>query len=74
LARQRDIRDTIVLNTIVRRNGTIDVQRVVNDGIVPEDMLGRAIASIRQWDIEPGRMNGRQVDVFMNIELNIDCR
>ena len=65
--------ETLVLDAVVRRNGSVEVQGIVNDGNIPQDMVDAAASTVRQWDFEPGTLNGRPVDVSLNIEVNIDC-
>ncbi len=72
-ARLNRIDETLVLDAVVRRNGSVEVQGIVNDGNIPQDMVDAAASTVRQWDFEPGTLNGRPVDVSLNIEVNIDC-
>ncbi len=72
-ARLNRIDETLILDAVVRRNGSVEVQGIVNDGNIPQDMVEAAASTVRQWDFEPGTLNGRPVDVSLNIEVNIDC-
>ena len=72
-ARLNQIDETLVLDAVVRRNGTVEVQDIVNDGNIPQDMVDAAASTVLQWDFEPRTLNGRPVDVSLNIEVNIDC-
>ena len=72
-ARLNQIDETLVLDAVVRRNGSVEVHGIVNDGNIPQDMVDAAASTVRQWDFEPGTLNGRPVDVSLNIEVNIDC-
>ena len=67
------IDETLILDAVVRRNGSVEVQGIVNDGNIPQDMVEAAASTVLQWDFEPGTLNGRPVDVSLNIEVNIDC-
>ncbi len=49
------------------------MQGIVNEGNIPQDMVDAAASTVLQWDFEPGTLNGRPVDVSLNIEVNIDC-
>ncbi len=72
-ARLNRIDETLVLDAVVRRDGSVEVQGIVNDGNIPQDMVDAAASTVRQWDFEPGTLNGRPVDVSLNIEVNLDC-
>ncbi len=72
-ARLNQIDETLVLDAVVRRNGSVEVHGIVNDGNIPQDMVDAAASTVLQWDFEPGTLNGRPVDVSLNIEVNIDC-
>ena len=72
-ARLNRIDETLVFDAVVRRDGSVEVQGIVNDGNIPQDMVDAAASTVLQWDFEPGTLNGRPVDVSLNIEVNIDC-
>ena len=72
-ARLNRIDETLVLDAVVRRDGTVEVQGIVNAGNIPQDMVDAAASTVLQWDFEPGSLNGSPVDVSLNIEVNIDC-
>ncbi len=72
-ARLNRIDETLVLDAVVRRDGTVEVQGIVNEGNIPQDMVDAAASTVLQWDFEPGTLNGRPVDVSLNIEVNIEC-
>ncbi len=72
-ARLNRIDETLVLDAVVRRDGSVEVQGIVNAGNIPQDMVDAAASTVLQWDFEPGSLNGSPVDVSLNIEVNIDC-
>ena len=73
-ARLDEIESTVFIQSVVRRNGDIEFQRITMDPSIPDELLGETMSSVREWDFEPATMNGEPVDVFYNIEVNIDCR
>ena len=73
-ARLNRIDETLVLDAVVRRNGSVEVQGIVNDGNIPQGHVStRQPQPSGSGDFEPGTLNGRPVDVSLNIEVNIDC-
>jgi TonB family protein len=61
-ARRARYQGTVVLQAIVRRDGTIDILRVVRSlGLGLDE---RAVDALKQWRFQPGTKNGQAVDVF----------
>jgi TonB family protein len=71
-ARRTRQQGTVVIETIVRRDGTTEVIRVLN-GLSPE-LDEAAIGARRQWRFNPGTRNGEAVDVRLSIEINFTLR
>ncbi|MFN8007189.1 MAG: energy transducer TonB [Terriglobia bacterium] len=71
-ARKAKYQGVVVLSAIVRKDGTIEIQRVVRGlGLGLDE---NAIAALRQWKFRPGMRNGAPVDVALNIEVNFSLR
>ena len=71
-ARKAKYQGVVVLSAIVRKDGTIEIQRVVRGlGLGLDE---NAIAALRQWKFRPGMKNGAPVDVALNIEVNFSLR
>jgi protein TonB len=71
-ARKAKYQGVVVLSAIVRKDGTIEIQRVVRGlGLGLDE---NAIAALRQWKFRPGMKNGIPVDVALNIEVNFSLR
>ena len=71
-ARKAKYQGVVVLSAIVRKDGTIEIQRVVRGlGLGLDE---NAIAALRQWKFRPGMKNGTPVDVALNIEVNFSLR
>ena len=62
----------VVLEAIVRRDGTVDIQRVVRS--LGFGLDENAIQALKQWRFKPGTKNGVAVDVSLNIEVNFNLR
>lgn len=71
-ARKARYQGTVVLEAIVRRDGTVDIQRVVRS--LGFGLDENAIQALKQWRFRPGTRNGIPVDVSLNIEVNFNLR
>ncbi len=71
-ARKAKYQGTVILETIVRRDGTVEVVRVTRSlGFGLDD---KAIEAVVQWRFRPGMRNGEPVDVALKIEVNFNLR
>jgi protein TonB len=71
-ARKVRYQGTVLLAAIVKRDGTVDVTRVIR-------MLGfgldqNAIQALKQWRFRPAMKDGMPVDVTLNIEVRFNLR
>jgi periplasmic protein TonB len=71
-ARRARFQGTVVLQAIVRRDGTIDILRVVRS--LGFGLDENAITALKQWRFKPGTMEGQAVDVSLNVEVNFNLR
>jgi periplasmic protein TonB len=71
-ARKARYQGTVVLEAIVRRDGTCDIIRVVRS--LGFGLDENAMQALRQWRFRPGLRNGVPVDVSLNIEVNFNLR
>jgi len=71
-ARKARYQGTVVLEAIVRRDGTVDITRVVRS--LGFGLDENAIQALKQWRFKPGTRNGVAVDVSLNIEVNFNLR
>src|SRR5215467_1474145 len=71
-ARKARYQGTVVLEAIVRRDGTVDIQRIVRS--LGFGLDENAIQALKQWRFRPGMRNGVPVDVSLNIEVNFNLR
>ena len=71
-ARKARYQGTVVLEAIVKRDGTVDILRVVRS--LGFGLDENAIQALKQWRFKPGMRNGVPVDVALNIEVNFNLR
>lgn len=71
-ARKARYQGTVVLEAIVRRDGTCDIIRVVRS--LGFGLDENAMQALKQWRFRPGMRNGVAVDVSLNIEVNFNLR
>jgi len=71
-ARKARYQGTVVLEAIVRRDGTVDILRVVRS--LGFGLDENAIQALKQWHFRPGMKGGIAVDVALNIEVNFNLR
>jgi protein TonB len=71
-ARKARYQGTVVLEAIVRRDGTVDILRVVRS--LGFGLDENAIQALKQWHFRPGMRAGVPVDVALNIEVNFNLR
>jgi TonB family protein len=69
-ARRVGLSGTVVLQAVVRSDGTVDVLRVVRG--LPLGLTDSAIQAIKQWQFQPGQKNGQNADIALNIEVNFN--
>ncbi len=71
-ARKARYQGTVVLEAIVRKDGTCDIIRVVRS--LGFGLDENAMLALKQWRFRPGMRNGVAVDVSLNIEVNFNLR
>jgi len=71
-ARKSRYQGTVVLEAIVRKDGTVQIIRVVRS--LGFGLDENAIQALGQWRFRPGMRNGVPVDVALNIEVNFNLR
>jgi TonB family protein len=71
-ARKAKYQGVVVLQAIVRKDGTIEILKVVRGlGLGLDE---NAISALKQWKFRPATKNGVPVDVALNIEVNFTLR
>ncbi|MCI0620616.1 MAG: energy transducer TonB [Acidobacteria bacterium] len=71
-ARKAKYQGVVVLSAIVRKDGTIEILKVIRGlGLGLDE---NAISALKQWKFRPGMKNGVPVDVALNIEVNFSLR
>ena len=71
-ARKARYQGTVILQAIVRKDGTVDILRVVRS--LGFGLDEKAIQALKEWRFRPGMKNGLPVDVSLNIEVNFNLR
>jgi TonB family protein len=71
-ARKARYQGTVVLEAIVRKDGTCDIIRVVRS--LGFGLDENAMEALKQWRFRPGMRNGMPVDISLNIEVNFNLR
>jgi len=70
MARRVRMQGLVILQVVVRKDGTVGDIKVLK---VPAANLGfsdAAVAAVGQWRYRPAMQNGRPVDVFMTVRVN----
>ena len=67
-ARRARLTGTVVLQAVIRSDGTVDILRVVRG--LPMGMPDNVIKAIKQWQFRPGQKNGQNADIALNIEVH----
>ncbi len=71
-ARKARYQGVVVLSAIVRKNGTLEILKVVRGlGLGLDES---AIQALRKWRFRPGMKDGVPVDVVLNVEVNFTLR
>jgi TonB family protein len=71
-ARLRNLEGEVVLEIVVRRDGTVSDVRLVSG--LPNGLNERAIAAVRQWRFAPATRLGRPVDVIVEVAVEFKLR
>jgi len=71
-ARKARFEGTVILDTIVREDGSVQVMRVLRG--VGFGLDQSAIAAVLRWKFKPAHMNGKPVPVGLNMEVSFNLR
>ncbi len=67
-ARAKLLDGTVVLQVVIKSDGTLDVIRVVQG--LAYGMTDSAIDALKQWKFSPAQKDGKDVDVALNFVIN----
>lgn len=67
LARLARVEANVVLQAVIRRDGTVDETEVLRCTRLGFDFEGAAVDAVRQWRYRPARQDGVPVDVYFTI-------
>jgi TonB family protein len=71
-ARRRNLEGDVVLEIVVRRDGSVSDVRLLNG--LPSGLNERAIAAVRQWRFAPATRLGQPVDVVVEVSVEFKLR
>jgi protein TonB len=71
-ARKRNIEGEVVLEIVVRRDGTVGDVTLIEG--LPSGLSDRAIQAVRQWRFSPARRLGQPVDVIVEVAIEFKLR
>jgi len=66
-ARQARLAGTVILQAVIKTNGTADILKVVKP--LPLGLTESAVEAIQQWRFRPAVRNGKEIPVPTNIEV-----
>ena len=70
LARRARIQGKVILQVVVRKDGTVGDIQVFKEPAANLGFSDAAINAVSQWRYHPARQNGRPVDVFITVVVN----
>jgi TonB family protein len=71
-ARVRNLEGEVVLEIVVRRDGSVSDVKIVNG--LPSGLNERAVAAVRQWRFAPATRQGQPVDVIVEVAVEFKLR
>jgi protein TonB len=71
-ARRRGVEGDVVMEIVVRHDGTVGDVRIVQG--LGSGLDGRAVAAVRQWRFSPARRLGAPVDVIVEVAMEFKIR
>src|SRR5262245_22425097 len=71
-ARKARYQGTVVLNTIIREDGSVQVMKVARG--IGFGLDQNAINAVLQWRFRPARRNGKAVAAYLNVEVSFNLR
>ena len=72
VARNARVQGTVLLEAIVKKNGGIEIVRVIRP--IGYGLEENAAEALSQWIFEPGTRMGLPVDVLLYVEVNFNLR
>src|SRR5262245_43614572 len=71
-ARLAGYNGTVVLQAVIKKDGTVDIIRVVRG--LSFGLTDNAIQALKQWQFKPGTKDGQEVDISLNVEINFNLQ
>ena len=72
-ALSQKIEGSVWMELVVTRNGQVEQVRVVRS-LDPGGLDNQAVAAVRQWRFEPGRLAGTPVDVQVTVVMDFSIQ
>lgn len=69
-ARRARIEGRVILQVVVRRDGTVDRVKVLSAPDLDLGFVDAAKAAVSQWRYRPAQQSGRPVDVYLTVVVN----
>jgi protein TonB len=69
--REAGIEGVVPLEAIIGRDGTVQSLRVLSAQVHP-DLARAASDAVRKWRFDPTLLNGKPVEVVMNVSVEFD--
>jgi TonB family protein len=63
---------TVVLQAVIKKDGTLDIIRIVRG--LPLGLTDNAIQALKQWQFKPGTKDGQAVHIAINVEINFNLQ
>ncbi len=70
LARKARIQGKVILQAVIRKDGTVGDIKVLKEPAADLGFAEAAIAAVKQWRYRPAMQNGRPVDVYFTVVVN----
>ena len=74
LARKAEVTGSVILEAVVRKDGTVDGLKVLRSPGVNLGFEEAAIDAVSQWRYQPGTQNGQPVDVYFTIVVEFKSK
>jgi protein TonB len=71
LARETQIRGTVVIEAVIDEHGNVVKARVVSGHPL---LTGAALKAVQQWKYEPTSLNGQPVSVVMQVQVHFNLK
>jgi len=71
-AKQKGIRGSVELEVVVKKDGTVGDVKVKKS--LDSELDEEAVKAMKKWEFEPGKKDGKPVDVLIDVEMTFTLR